>query len=506
MEMKDEIRVEATRSIVWDALNNPEILKTCIPGCESLEQVSDNEFESLVVVKVGPIKAKFNGKVTLTDIVAPGSYKLIGEGQGGVAGFAKSEITVELIEATPDATVIRYGVTANIGGKIAQLGSRLIDSTARKMAEQFFTRFNEQVCPAEMNVGSSAVSSGPQEHLGELSDWLGELSCGDQIRVMLVDVNQSEEQEKQQTISSNLHASKQNDLIGKALSLIKKSSVDLYQNIKRLSADSDASNSTVSGPDAVQRLELPSHQAAIVTMNRPAQRNAVSLSMWKEIGRIFTTLGQQPQVRAIILTGAGEHFSAGADIAEFSKVRATVEQGVEYELSVDACCDAIAACPKPTVAVINGFCMGGACHLAMSCDFRFAHENAQFAIPAARLSIVYGVRGVQRLLALVGVSKAKHILYSAQRFGAQAGKEMGFIDQVDHDPLYAAKSYAGMLADNAPLTISGSKVLLNGLTMDLGTLTDEEVDLVVNAAVRSADYRDARQAFVEKRRPVFLGK
>ena len=144
MEMKDEIRVEAAREIVWEALNNPEVLKTCIPGCESLEQVADSEFVSLVVVKVGPIKAKFTGKVTLTDIVAPASYKLIGEGQGGVAGFAKSEITVELIEVAPDATVIKYGVTANIGGKIAQLGSRLIDSTARKMAEQFFTAFNKR--------------------------------------------------------------------------------------------------------------------------------------------------------------------------------------------------------------------------------------------------------------------------------------------------------------------------------------------------------------------------
>jgi len=156
--------------------------------------------------------------------------------------------------------------------------------------------------------------------------------------------------------------------------------------------------------------------------------------------------------------------------------------------------------------VINGFCMGGACHLAMSCDFRFANTNAQFAIPAARLSIVYGVRGVQRLLALVGVSQAKHILYSAQRFDALQGLEIGFIDRVSLEPMRAAESYAGVMADNAPLTISGSKVLLNGLTMDLGRLTDEVVDHVVNVAVGSADYRDAQQAFVEKRRPVFLGK
>ena len=505
MEMKDEIRVQAARSIVWDALNNPEVLKTCIPGCESLEQVTESEFVSLVVVKVGPIKAKFNGKVTLTDVQAPNSYKLIGEGQGGVAGFAKSEITVELIEISPDVTLIKYGVTANIGGKIAQLGSRMIDSTARKMAEQFFTRFNAQVCPEEDagEIAGERIESGVFS--GELSEWLGELVCGDQILVRLVDVSESQDQESAETIT---HADplKKNNLLGKAFSFLNKSSKDSPQ---RSTGDTDNKAVTQSTSATVvdnQKLEITRHQAAVVTINRAAQRNAVSLVMWQELGRIFKILGQQPQVRAIILTGAGEHFSAGADIAEFEKVRATVEQGVAYEQAVDACCDAIAATPKPTIAAINGFCMGGACHLAMSCDFRFANSNAQFAIPAARLSIVYGVRGVQRLLALVGVSRAKHILYSAQRFSAQEGQEIGFIDQVAKDPFNAAKTYAGLMADNAPLTISGSKVLLNGLTMDLGVLTNEVVDHVVNVAVASADYRDARQAFVEKRRPVFLGK
>ena len=149
MEMNDEIRVQAARSIVWDALNNPEVLKACITGCESLEQVSDSEFVMLVVVKVGPIKAKLNGKITLTDVQAPNCYKSIVEGQGRVAGFVKSEITVELIEISPDVTLIKYGVKANIGSKIAKLGSRMIDSIARKIAEHFFTRFNAKVCPAE---------------------------------------------------------------------------------------------------------------------------------------------------------------------------------------------------------------------------------------------------------------------------------------------------------------------------------------------------------------------
>ena len=258
--------------------------------------------------------------------------------------------------------------------------------------------------------------------------------------------------------------------------------------------------------DAKAGGKQPAHKAAIVTLNRPKMRNCVSLAMWKDLGRIFTELGNDPQVRAIILTGAGGNFCAGADISEFAEVRATVEQGVEYEVAVDDCCDAIANTPKPTIAVVNGFCMGGGCHLAMSCDFRFAATDAQFGIPAARLSIVYGVRGTQRLLSLVGVSNAKRILYSAMKFGAADALRMGFLDRTSADPLRTAQSFAAVMADNAPLTIAGTKVMLNGLSMGMGVLDDATVNHVVERAVGSDDYRDARQAFVEKRQPVFLGK
>ncbi|MGB7481321.1 MAG: enoyl-CoA hydratase-related protein, partial [Burkholderiaceae bacterium] len=248
------------------------------------------------------------------------------------------------------------------------------------------------------------------------------------------------------------------------------------------------------------------HRAAVVTLNRPRQRNAVSLAMWRELAAIFERLGRDPEVRAIILTGAGGNFSAGADIAEFPQVRATVTQGVAYEVAVDRCCDAIAATPKPTIAVVDGYCMGGACHLAMSCDFRFAGSGAQFAIPAARLSIVYGLRATQRLLALVGVADAKRILYSARKFGAAQARRIGFADHVADDPLRAASAFAAVLADNAPLTIAGTKVLLNGLTMGPGALTDRIANQVIERAVGSDDYRDATLAFVEKRQPVFVGK
>ncbi len=485
MEMKDEIRLEASREVVWEALNNPEILKACIPGCETLDRVSDTEFVSLVVVKVGPIKAKFAGRVTLADIVPLTRYRLLGEGQGGVAGFAKSDITVELIEQGPCATLLRYGVTANIGGKIAQLGSRLIDSTARKMADQFFGKFNALVCPPSVEEqvledGSDALTGvAPGEGL------VTGLASGDHLVVTLVALQEQALFDPAQPAS--IRGWRQ--ALARALGL--------------------GRQAAVAGKTAtlVNRKESPpKYHAAVVTLNRPKQRNAVSLDMWRDLRRIFNELGQNPRVRAIVLTGAGGHFSAGADIAEFETVRATVEQGLEYEIAVDACCDAIANAPKPTIAVISGFCMGGACHLAMSCDFRYAQTDARFAIPAARLSVVVGVRGVQRLLALVGVSKARHILYSASQFSAHEGQRIGFIDHVSSDPMRAARADAGVMADNAPLTIAGAKLMLDGLTMDLGQLTDAVVSATVNRAVASQDYRDARQAFVDKRQPVFTGK
>ncbi|WP_223475178.1 CoxG family protein [Oricola indica] len=144
MEMKDEIRIEAPRDRVYEALNDPEVLKACIPGCEELEKNADDELEAKVTLKVGPVKAKFGGKVTLDKSQAPERFSLAGEGSGGVAGFAKGGADVEL-EEDGDATILRYTAKADVGGKIAQLGSRLISSTANKLAGQFFTKFKEEV-------------------------------------------------------------------------------------------------------------------------------------------------------------------------------------------------------------------------------------------------------------------------------------------------------------------------------------------------------------------------
>lgn len=147
MEMHGELRIPAPRAEVWEKLNDPEVLKTCIPGCESVDKVSDTEFTAKVVARVGPVKASFSGKVTLTDLVPPESYTISGEGTGGVAGFAKGSAKVSLDDIGAE-TVLRYGVQAQVGGKLAQIGSRLIDATSRKMADDFFNRFVTAVSPA----------------------------------------------------------------------------------------------------------------------------------------------------------------------------------------------------------------------------------------------------------------------------------------------------------------------------------------------------------------------
>lgn len=137
MQMNGSQRIPASKQKVWEALNNPDILRQCIPGCQSLEMSASNEMTATVVLKVGPVKAMFSGKVTLSDLDPPSSYRISGEGSGGIAGFAKGSAAVTLSEEGPDATVLSYQLDAQIGGKLARLGGRLIDSTAEWVSAEF---------------------------------------------------------------------------------------------------------------------------------------------------------------------------------------------------------------------------------------------------------------------------------------------------------------------------------------------------------------------------------
>ncbi len=146
LEMTGEYVLPVARQAVWDALNDPEMLRRCIPGCESLEKKSDTEFAAVTLAKVGPVKARFKGKVRLEDLDPPSSYKIVGEGEGGIAGFAKGGASVTLADAE-GGTRLSYRAEAQVGGKLAQLGQRLIAGTARKMADQFFSNFAEALAP-----------------------------------------------------------------------------------------------------------------------------------------------------------------------------------------------------------------------------------------------------------------------------------------------------------------------------------------------------------------------
>ena len=161
MEMKGEQLIPASQQDTWNALNDPQMLKECIPGCEALERIADNEYMVLMVSRVGPVSAKFKGKLTLSEVNPPRSYSLSFEGQGGAAGFAKGGAHVEL--STQDsATKLSYEAKANVGGKLAQIGSRLIEAAAKKVADDFFRRFNEKVASSSHKAQESHDEAHPE--------------------------------------------------------------------------------------------------------------------------------------------------------------------------------------------------------------------------------------------------------------------------------------------------------------------------------------------------------
>jgi carbon monoxide dehydrogenase subunit G len=170
MDMTGTQHIEAPRDVVWTALNDVEVLRQAIPGCESIEKISDTEMKAKVTLKVGPVKASFTGKVTLSDLDPPNGYTISGEGSGGAAGFAKGSATVRLVE-TPGSTDLHYEVKAQIGGKLAQLGSRLIDATAKKLAGEFFEKFGEAVAPPAEAVAADAAA--PEKKKGWFRSMLG---------------------------------------------------------------------------------------------------------------------------------------------------------------------------------------------------------------------------------------------------------------------------------------------------------------------------------------------
>ncbi|MDH3380111.1 MAG: enoyl-CoA hydratase-related protein [Gammaproteobacteria bacterium] len=245
---------------------------------------------------------------------------------------------------------------------------------------------------------------------------------------------------------------------------------------------------------------------AIVTLCRRDKRNAVSLAMWQQLASEFESLANERPVRTIIITGDGEHFCAGADIAEFQRIRHTAQQCHDYDQAVDAATQRIMDSPAATIATISGSCFGGGCSLAMACDFRIADRNSIFRIPAAQLGIVYGASDTRNLLQLVGASRAKQILFSAAPFNADTALDIGFIDRVaDDSAMQAAQEFAAEIIANAPASVASAKAILSSLRIGIDADTKHLAQQWQSQAARSDDYREGVAAFLEKRRPGFTG-
>jgi enoyl-CoA hydratase/carnithine racemase len=246
---------------------------------------------------------------------------------------------------------------------------------------------------------------------------------------------------------------------------------------------------------------------AIVTLNRPAKRNAVSLAMWRRLGAIFPELEERDDVRVVILTGAGGNFCAGADISEFPTLRADSKSGRVYEAANEAAAMALRDCRKPTIAAVSGYGMGGGCALALACDFRVGDATTRMGIPAARLGVVYGELDCAMLYRQVGLANAKRVLYSGRAFDARECAAMRLLDIVAADTaLEGAHALAGELADNAPLSLAGSKLVLEALAAGATASRHAEISALIEGAMNSADYREGARAFIEKRKPVFTGR
>jgi enoyl-CoA hydratase/carnithine racemase len=246
---------------------------------------------------------------------------------------------------------------------------------------------------------------------------------------------------------------------------------------------------------------------AVVTLNRPQKRNAVSLDMWLALGDIFTDLGARDDARVVILTGAGGNFCAGADISEFPDVRFDVESGRAYEQAGEVATLAIRDCRKPTIAAISGYAIGGGCGLALSCDFRVADRSARMGITAAKLGIIYGPLDCDLLYRQVGLANAKRVLFTGRHFPIDDCVAMGLVDMVAPETaIENAHAFAAEIAANAPLSAAGSKLILEAIATHTVENRKGDIARIIDGAMESADYREGASAFIEKRRANFVGR
>jgi enoyl-CoA hydratase/carnithine racemase len=249
-------------------------------------------------------------------------------------------------------------------------------------------------------------------------------------------------------------------------------------------------------------------KVGIMTFNNPEKHNAVSFEMWEAAERILDAFERDPEVRVMILTGAGgKAFVSGADISRFESERASEEAVQRYNALVEKVYARIYDFPKPTIAMIRGYCIGGGLNLAICCDMRFATEGSRFALPAARLGLGYGYKGLRRYIETIGPVATKEIFFTARQFTAQEARRWGMVNEVVADDRLESTvmEIARTIADNAPLTIATIKRSTVEILKDPDQQDIAACDAMVAACFASDDYREGRRAFVEKRKPQFTG-
>ena len=247
----------------------------------------------------------------------------------------------------------------------------------------------------------------------------------------------------------------------------------------------------------------------VITFNNPEKRNAMSLQMWEGFGAALAELRDDESVRVVVLKGAGDKaFVSGADISQFEKERHNAEASEEYARRSAAQRALFADYPKPTIACIRGFCLGGGMLVAMLSDIRIAADSSQFGIPAARLGIAYGYDGLKHLVSLVGPSWARLLMYTGMRIDSAEALRIGLIERVlpDTELWGATMEIARTISGNAPLAIKAAKLTIAQVLKDAGDRDMEAVKAIGTACMDSEDFREGRQAFMEKRKPQFKGR
>lgn len=246
----------------------------------------------------------------------------------------------------------------------------------------------------------------------------------------------------------------------------------------------------------------------IMTFNNPERHNAVSLDMWDAADCILSDFVKDDAVRVIVLTGAGgKAFVSGADISKFEDERATEAEVKRYNVAVERMYGGIYDLPKPTIAMIRGFCIGGGLGLAVSCDIRVCSDNSRFALPAAKLGLGYGYGGLKRFIDVLGPSVTKEIFYTARQYDAAQALRMGIVNHVLPHPEVEpfVLQMAETIAANAPLTVRAVKQIAQEVVKDPGQRELARCESLVAACFASRDYVEGRRAFMEKRKPVFTG-